>query len=217
MTADACELVSKGDVDSTEGVLNDLGHLGWTDVGNNDLTLAERSIVLLNLLANLLRVGTDGTVVVEELINHIARDDTLRSVNEVEVFSNLETVLLDYRTDEVVHSARADGWLNDNGCALWAHLHHLLDSSYYIACVNLLWELVVWGRNGHDIHVGLLILGSELDASLNCIVEEFIETILLEGGATSIESVNKFLIVVGTNNFNTMWGHHQGCWETDVA
>ena len=109
MTADACELIGEGDVDSTEGILNDLGHLGRTDVGNNDLALAEACIVLLYLLANLLGVCTDGAVVVEELINHVARDDTLRSVNEIEVFANLEAVLLDYRTNKVVHGARADG------------------------------------------------------------------------------------------------------------
>ena len=43
-----------------------------------------------------------------ELIDHIARDDALRSMNKVDVFTNLKAVLLNDRTYELVYSARAN-------------------------------------------------------------------------------------------------------------
>ena len=108
MTTDACKLVSKGNVDCTEGILNNLGHLCRADVSNNDFPLTERYIVLLYLLANFLGISTNSTIIVEKLINHITWNNALRCVNKVEVFTNLKAILLDYWTYEVVHSTRAN-------------------------------------------------------------------------------------------------------------
>ena len=63
MTANTCELIGESDVDSTESVLNDLGHLRSTNVGNYDVTLTETCVVFFYLFANLARVGAYGTVV----------------------------------------------------------------------------------------------------------------------------------------------------------
>ena len=45
MTADAAEFVGKGDVHSAISVLHHLRHLGRADVGNDNLALAETSII----------------------------------------------------------------------------------------------------------------------------------------------------------------------------
>ena len=107
VTADTAELVCKSNVHSTVGILYHFGHFCGTDVGNDYLTLAEGSVIFLHLLTNLFAVSTNGAVVMEQLIHHIAGDDTLRSVNEVDVLTNLEAVRLNYRTNELVHSTRA--------------------------------------------------------------------------------------------------------------
>ena len=167
VTADAAELVGKGDVDGTVGVLDDLGHLGRADVGDDNLTLAEGGIVALDLLANLLGVGTNRAVVVQQLIDHVAGDDALGGVDEVDVFADLEAVGLDDRTHELVDGAGADGGFDDDGGTLGAYLHHLLDGSDDVAGVHLLGELVVGGRDGDDVHIRLLILGGELDTFCN--------------------------------------------------
>lgn len=65
VTADAAELVGKGDVDGTVGVLDYLGHLGRAYVGDDNLTLAEGGIVALDLLTDLLGVGSDSAIVVQ--------------------------------------------------------------------------------------------------------------------------------------------------------
>ena len=44
VTADACELVGECDVNSTECVLNNLGHLCSSDVGNDNVALTEGCI-----------------------------------------------------------------------------------------------------------------------------------------------------------------------------
>jgi len=217
VTADAAELVGKGDVDGAVGVLDHLGHLGRADVGDDDLALAEGGVVTLDLLADLLGVGTDGAVVVQQFIDHIAGDDALGSVDEVDVFAYLEAVLLNDRTHELVDGARADGRFDDDGGSLGADLHHLFDSSDDVASVHLLGELVVGGRDGDDVHIRLLILGGELDARLDGCGEELVKTIFLEGRLAGIEGCHQFFVEVCTDDFHTVGCHHKGGRKTDVA
>ena len=217
VTADAAEFVGKGDVDGTVGVLDDLGHLGSADVGDDDLALAEGGVVTLDLLANLLGVGSDGAVVVQQLIDHIAGDDALGGVDEVDVFTDLEAIGLDNRTDELIDGAGADGGFDDDGGSLGADLHHLLDGSDDIAGVHLLGELVVGGRDGDDVHIRLLILGGELDARLDGCGEELVETIFLEGRFTGIQGSHQFLVVVCADDFHAVGCHHKGGRKTNVA
>ena len=217
VTADAAELVGKGNVDGTVGVFDDLGHLGRADVGDDNLAMAEGGVVALDLLANLLGVGSDGAVVVQQLIDHIAWDDALGGVDEVDVFANLEAVSLDDRTHELVDGARADGGFDDDGCSLGAHLHHLLYGSNDVAGVYLLGELVVGGRDGDDVHIRLLILGGELDARLDGCGKELVKTIFLEGRLACIEGCHQFFVVVCSDDFHAVRCHHKGGRKTDVA
>lgn len=77
VTADARELIGKGDVHGAEGILDDLGHFGRPDVRNDDFTLAEAGVAGLDFLPYRLVIGTDRAVVVEEFIDHVAGDDAL--------------------------------------------------------------------------------------------------------------------------------------------
>ncbi len=217
VTADAAELVGKGDVDGTVGVLDDLGHLGRADVGDDDFALAEGGVVALDLLADFLGVGSDGAVVVQQLIDHIAGDDALGGVDEVDVFANLEAVGFDDGTDELVDGAGADGGFDDDGGSLGAYLHHFLDGSDDVAGVHLLGELVVGGRDGDNVHIRLLILGGELDARLDGCGEELVKTVFLEGRLTGIEGCHQFFVEVCTDDFHTVGCHHKGGRKTDVA
>ena len=217
VAADAAELVGEGDIHGAEGVLHHLGHLSSADVGDDNLALTEGGVVLLDLLANLAAVGTDGAVVVQELINHIAGDDALGGMDEVDVLTNLEAVLLDDRAHETVDGAGADGGLDDDGGSLRADLHHLLDGGYYIAGVDLLGELVVWRGDADDIHVGLLVLGGEPDALGHRRLEELVQTVLLEGGLAGVEGGDEVLVVVCANDLYAVRGHHQCCGQSDVA
>ena len=85
MAADFRQLVGKCDVDGAEGVLNDLGHFGCFDIGNNNLTLAERCVKLRHFFTDDLIISTDGTIVVQQLIDHVARDNALRGMNKIDV------------------------------------------------------------------------------------------------------------------------------------
>ena len=85
--ADLGELVGEGDVHRAEGVLDDLGHLGGADVGDGDLALAEAGVDLRHGLAHLGVVGADGAVVVQKLVDHVARDDALGGVDEPDVLA----------------------------------------------------------------------------------------------------------------------------------
>ena len=106
MTADACEFVSECNVHSAEGVLYHLGHLGGADVGDDDLALAERGVQAGDPLSRGAVVGADGAVVVQQLIDHVTGNDTLWSMYEVDVLTNLETILFNDWTYEVIHCAR---------------------------------------------------------------------------------------------------------------
>ena len=61
--ADTAKLVGKGDVHGAEGVLNDLGHFGSADVGDDNFALAEGGVILLLHLADSSIVSADGAVV----------------------------------------------------------------------------------------------------------------------------------------------------------
>ena len=138
VTADTAQLVGKGNVHGTVGVLYHLGHLSSADVGYDNLALAERGIVLLYLLTNLFAVGTNGAVVMKEFIYHVTGDNALRGVNQIDVLTNLEAVLLNHRAHELVNSSGANGGFNNYGCTFGAHLHYFLNSCYYIAGIHLL-------------------------------------------------------------------------------
>ena len=187
VTTDAAEFIGKGDVDGTVGVLDHLGHLGRADVSDDNLALAEGGVVALDLLANLTAVGSDSTVIVQQLIDHIARDDAFRSMDKIDVLANLETIGFDDGTDELVNSAGTDSGFDNDGSTLGADLHHLLDGSDDVACVHLLGELVIRGRDRDDVHIRLLILGSKLDSGLDGSGEELVKTIFLERCLTGIQ------------------------------
>ena len=109
VTADTTELIGKSNVYSTVGVFHHLGHLSSANVGNDYFALTEGGIILLNFLANLFIVSTDGAVVVQQLIDHIAGDDSFGSMNEVEIFTNFETISLNDGAHELVDGAGTDG------------------------------------------------------------------------------------------------------------
>ncbi len=164
VAADAGEFVGKSDVDGAEGVLDDLGHLGGADVSNDNFALAEGGVVLLDLLSYLAAVGADRAVVVEEFINHVAGDDALGGVDQVEILPYLESAGFDDGTDVFVDGAGADGALDDDRRAFGANFHHVLDGGYDVAGVDFLGEFVVRRGDGDDVGVRLLVFGSELDA-----------------------------------------------------
>ena len=204
VTADTGQLVGKGNINGTEGVLNDLGHLSGADVGNDNLSLTEGGIILLDLLTNGLVVSTNGAVVMEQLIDHVAGDDALGGMNKVDVLANLKAVGLHNRTDKLIHRAGRDGGFNNNSSALGAHLHHFLDGSHHVAGIYLLTELVIRSRNTDNVQVCLLVLSGELDSSLYSGLEEFIKTVFLESGLTCIKSIYQLLVIICTNDPYTM-------------
>ena len=209
VAADARELVGEGDVDGAEGILDDLGHLSRADVGDDDLALAEGGVEGLDALAHLAAVGTDRAVVVQELIDHIARDDALRGVDEVNIF--------DDRADELVDGARADRGLDHDGRALRADLHHFLDGRHHVTGVHFLAELVVRGRDGDDVSIRLLVLRGELDARLHGGGEELVKAFFLEGGLPCVQGRDEFLVVVGSDDFNAVGSQHKGGRQADIA
>ena len=48
-------------------------------------------------------------------------------------------------------------------------------------------------------------------------MKEFVDTILFEGGVTCIEGINELLVVVSTDDLNSVRGHHKGGRKTDVT
>ena len=209
VTADAGQLVGKGDVDGAEGVLDHLGHFCSPDVSDNDFSLAERGIVFLDLLSNLATVGTDRTVVVEKFIYHITRYYSLRGVDQVDAF--------DDRPHELIDGAWTDGALYDYGRTFRADFHHVLDGGNDIAGIDLLGELVVRSGHGDDVGVRLLVLGCELYSLGDCRLEQFVKPLLLEGSLSLVQGSHKFLVVVRSDDFNSVRSHHQRRRQSNVA
>lgn len=212
--ADLGKLVGECDVDRTEGVLDDLGHLGGADVGDGDLALAEAGVDLSHGLAHLGVVGADGAVVVQQLVDHVARDDALGGVDEPDV---LAAGLCEQRAHEAVDGVGRDGGLDDEHGALGRDLEDGLAGSHDVARVDLLVELVVGRGDRDDVGVADLVVGGEPDAGLKGVGEQLVQALLLEGGLAGVERGDELLVVVGANDLHAVGGHHQGSGEADVA
>lgn len=212
--ADLGELIGEGDVHRAKGVLDDLGHLGGADVGNGDLALAEAGVDLGHGLAHLGVVGADGAVVVQKLVNHVARDDALGGVDEPDV---LAAGLGQQRANETVDGVGRNGGLDDEHGVLGSDLDDGLAGRHDIARVNLLVEFVVGRGDRDDVGVADLVVGRELDAGLQGVGEQLVQTFLLESGLAGVESGDELLVVVGAHDLNAVGRHHEGCGEADVA
>ena len=217
VTADFCQFVCKGDVDRTEGILNNLSHLCSTDICHNNLALAERRIQSLHLLTNRLIISTNRAVIVQQLVNHVAGDDTLRSMDEIDILTNLETILFNHRANILVDGSRRNSGLDNHGSPLRADTHNVFNSLNNVAGINLLAELIIRCRNRHDVSIGDLIFGGKLDTGIQSILEQFIQSLFLESGFTCIQGSNQLLIIVSTNNLYAVRCHHQSSRQTNVT
>lgn len=212
--ADLGELVGEGDVHRAEGVLYDLGHLGGADVSDGDLALAEAGVDLRHGLAHLGVVGSDGAVVVQQLVDHVARDDALGGVDEPDV---LAAGLGEQRANEAVDGVGRDGGLDYEHGALRRDLEHGLACRHDVARVDLLVELVVGRGYRDDVGVADLVVGGELDAGLQGVGEQPIQALLLEGGLAGVERGDELLVVVRAHDLHAVGCHHEGGGQADVA
>ena len=97
MAANARKLIGKGDVDRAERVLDDLCHLSRADVRHHDLALAEALVIRFYALPDLTAVSADGTVVMQQLIDHIAWNNALRRMDKMNVLPYNEAPFRDHR------------------------------------------------------------------------------------------------------------------------
>lgn len=212
--ADLGKLVGECDVDRTEGILDDLGHLGGADVGDGNLALTEAGVDLRHGLAHLGVVGADGAVVVKQLVDHVARDDALGGVDESDV---LAAGLCEQRANEAVDGVGRHGGLDDEHGALGRDLEDGLAGCHDVARVDLLVELVVGRGDRDDVGVADLVVGGEPDAGLKGVGEQLVQALLLEGGLAGVERGDESLVVVGAHDLHSVGGHHEGGGEADVA
>lgn len=212
--ADLGELVGECDVHRAKGVLDDLGHLGGANVGDGNLTLAEAGVDLSNGLAHLGVVSADGAVVVQQLVDHVAWDDALGGVDEPDVVA---AGLDQQRAHEAVDGVGRHGGLDDEHGTLGSDLEDGLAGGHDVARVDFLVELIVGRGNRDDVGVADLVVGGELDAGLQGVGKQLVQTLLLEGGLAGVEGGNKFLVVVGAHDLHVVGSHHEGCGEANVA
>lgn len=212
--ADLGQLVGEGDVHRAEGVLDDLGHLGGADVGDGDLALAEAGVDLGHGLAHLGVVGADGAVVVQQLVDHVARDDALGGVDEPYV---LAAGLGKQRAHEAVDGVGRHGGLDDENCALGSNLEDGLAGRHDVERVDLLVELVVGRGDRDDVGVADLVVCGELDAGLQGAGEQLVQAVLLKCSLAGVERGDEPLVVVGAHDLHAVGGHHECGGKADVT
>ena len=188
MTANLSKFICKSNINRTECVLYNLCHLSCTDARNNNLALTEGSIDFLNLLANFSIISTDGSVVVKKFINHISRNNSLRSMNEVNILANLKSRLFHYRTNKLVDCSRRNSRFNDNSRSLRADAKNLLYCCNNVLCINLLRELIIRCRHRNNICICYLIFRRKLNACFKSISKKLIQTNFFKGCLCSIQS-----------------------------
>ena len=105
LTANLGQFVRKSDIDVSEGVLDHLGHFSRANVRHGDLALAERSIQIPNALAHRPIIGTDCAVVEQQFLHHIAWYNALWRVNQMNIFPNGKSAILDNRPHKPINRA----------------------------------------------------------------------------------------------------------------
>ena len=208
MAADLCQLIGESDIDGTESIFHHLGHLCRADVRYHDLPLAESAVKLLDLFANFPFVCADGAVVVQQLIHHVAGNDPLRGMHQMNVLTDGKAILLNHRANVLVNGSRGNSGFDDHRGTLGTDLHHVLDGGHHIAGIHLFAEFVIGRGHGHDVSIRHLILRSEANAALHSIRKELIQSFFLEGGLACIQGGHQFRIVVRADHIHTVGSHH---------
>jgi len=216
MAADFCQLICKRNVDRTESIFHNLGHFCRANVSHNDFSLAERRIDTLDLLTDCTVICTNRAIVVQQLISHVAGDDTLWCMNKVDIFANFEAIRLNYRAYIFIYRTRRNCGFHHNGCSFGADLHYILDGLNHIARIHFLTKLIIGCRHRNDVCIRHLILGREFYAALYRCRIQFIQTLLLKGRLTCVECCHKFFVVVRANHLDTVRCQHQSCGQTNV-
>ena len=214
--ADLRQLVSIGDIDITERVLDHFGHLGSANIGNRDRSLTERLIDLLHLLGDLIRIGTNRAIVVYQLIDHIARDNALGSMHQVNILANLKASRFNGGTNIAIYRARRNRRLDDYDGARIAHIKDRIHGTHHIGRIDLLGVLVVRRRNSNHVQIGLGIILLELDARIQGTLERLLKTILLKGKLPGLKLGHNLLGIVHTDNVNSVRSHHQCRGKPDI-
>ena len=157
MTADLRQLVGKGDVHSAESVLHNLGHFSSLNVRDYDFALAEGGIELRHFFADNLVISTDGPIVMQQFIHHVAGDNPLRSVDEINVFSLFRN---QYRSYALLNGARRYCGFDYERSTFRSNLQNILYCRYNVAGINLFAEFIVGSRNRYNIGICLEKSGS---------------------------------------------------------
>ena len=186
-TANLCKLIGKSDVHGAERILNNLRHLGRTNIGNRDLSLTEACVKRSNTLSHLDIIGTDGPVVMHQLVNHAARNNTLGGMYERDV---LTPRLFKQRPHKAIDCIRRNRRLDDKRRTLGSNINHRLARYNHIGRIDLLVQLVIRSRHTHDVRITGLILGSKGNAGIQRCGKQLVEAFLLKRGLSCIECCN---------------------------
>ncbi len=133
---DTRQFIGKSNIYSPERIFDNFCHLGRTNVCDYNLALTETGIVLFHALTDLTAIGSNSTIIVEEFIDHIARNDTLRGVDQVHILTYYQPALCDNWPNGAIHSSRTDGRFYDDCCTFWAHLQNFFYGCYHILRIN---------------------------------------------------------------------------------
>ena len=211
MAANAGKFVGKGDVHGTVGVFHHFRHLRRADIGKRDFALTERGIQLAYLLALLGAVSTDGAVVMEQFVDHIARDNPFGGVRQV------KRCAVEERTDFAVDRTRRNSRLYHRNRVFRRDFQQSLHSSHDIRSVGLLCVLVVRRGYGDYIHLCALVFRGKTDSPRAGIFKEAVQSLFLKGQFASGKFTDQCLVQICAYHLDAVRCKHQSRGQADIS
>ena len=216
MPTDFCQLICKSNIHGTEGIFHHFGHFRRANIRHHDLAPAEGGVHLLDPLPHFPAVCADGTVVVEQFIDHVAGNDPLRRMHEMDILPDHKALFLHGRADILIHGAGRDGGFHHHRCAFPADFQNVLHCGNHITGVYLLAELIIGRRHGNDVSIRGLVRCGEGNAPRYGFAKQLLQSLFLKSGVACLQSGHQFRIIVRAHDCHPVGCQHQCRRQADI-
>ena len=221
LVANDGQLVCVSDIDITEGILGQLAHFGGQVVGLvNDTLLKHLLVDGCRHFSSLRRACADNAVIVLQLIHHVARDNALRTMCNVNLIHRDAGFLAQYACEHLGGVRRHGGLQNDQIGRL-EHLACHTACRLYKAQIGLVAAVLVLEerrRHRNIKYIGLAKLFGKMQMTVcNSLFKCFLQTRLYNMDMTALQGFDSLFVYVKAADLKTSLSQRDRRRQADIT